>query len=29
MNTMQLYNSVTHQKEAFKTHEPGKVSMYT
>ncbi len=29
MNTMQLYNSVTHQKGAFKTHEPGKVSMYT
>ena len=29
MNTMQLYNAVTHQKGAFKTHESGKVSMYT
>ncbi len=29
MDTMQLYNSMTHTKEPFKTHEPGKVSMYT
>ena len=29
MNTMQLYNSLTRQKEPFKTHEPGKVSFYT
>ncbi|MCI9402890.1 MAG: cysteine--tRNA ligase [Oscillospiraceae bacterium] len=26
---MQLYNSLTREKEPFKTHEPGKVSMYT
>ena len=26
---MQLYNSLSHKKEEFKTHEPGKVSMYT
>ena len=26
---MKLYNSMTHEKEEFKTHEPGKVSMYT
>ena len=26
---MQLYNSMTHTKEEFKTHEPGKVSFYT
>ena len=26
---MKLYNSVTHQKEEFVPHEPGKVSMYT
>ena len=29
MNTMKLYNSLSHEKEDFKTHEPGKVSMYT
>ncbi len=29
MNTMQLYNSLTHKKEPFVTHEPGKVSLYT
>ncbi len=29
MDTMQLYNSLTREKEPFKTHEPGKVSMYT
>ena len=29
MNTMQLYNSMSHKKEPFKTHEPGKVSLYT
>ena len=29
MDTMQLYNSMTHKKELFQTHEPGKVSMYT
>ena len=29
MNTMQLYNSLTRQKEPFRTHEPGKVSFYT
>ena len=26
---MQLYNSLTHKKEDFKTNEPGKVNMYT
>ena len=26
---MKLYNSVTHTKDDFKTHEEGKVSMYT
>lgn len=26
---MKLYNSATHRKEEFVTHEPGKVSMYT
>ena len=26
---MQLYNSLSHRKEEFRTHEPGKVSMYT
>ena len=26
---MQLYNSLTHQKEEFTTHEPGKCTMYT
>ena len=26
---MKLYNAMTHEKEEFKTHEPGKVSMYT
>lgn len=26
---MQLYNSLSHKKEEFTTHEPGKVSMYT
>ena len=26
---MILYNTLTHQKEAFKTHTPGKVGMYT
>ena len=26
---MQLYNSLTHKKEDFYTHEPGKVKMYT
>ena len=26
---MQLYNSLSHKKEDFRTHEPGKVSMYT
>ena len=26
---MKLYNSATHTKEEFTTHEPGKVSMYT
>ena len=26
---MKLYNSLSHEKEEFKTHEPGKVSMYT
>ena len=26
---MQLYNSLSHQKEEFVPHEPGKVSMYT
>ncbi len=26
---MQLYNSLSHKKEEFQTHEPGKVSMYT
>ena len=26
---MQLYNSLTHQKETFTTHEPGKCTMYT
>ena len=26
---MLLYNSTTHKKEEFVTHEPGKVSMYT
>ncbi len=26
---MKLYNSLTHQKDEFITHEPGKVSMYT
>ena len=26
---MILYNSATHTKDEFKTHEPGKVSMYT
>jgi len=29
MDTMQLYNSMSHKKETFKTHEPGKVSLYT
>jgi len=29
MDTMVLYNSTTHTKEPFRTHEPGKVSMYT
>ena len=29
MDTMQLYNSMSHKKEPFKTHEPGKVSLYT
>ena len=29
MDTMMLYNSMTHEKEPFKTHEPGKVTMYT
>ncbi len=29
METMQLYNSMSHKKEAFRTHEPGKVSLYT
>jgi len=29
MNTMILYNSLSHAKEPFRTHEPGKVSMYT
>lgn len=26
---MQLYNSLSHKKEEFKTNEPGKVNMYT
>ena len=26
---MKLYNSLSHEKEDFKTHEPGKMSMYT
>ncbi len=26
---MKLYNSITHTKDEFVTHEPGKVSMYT
>mgnify|MGYP004510049385 CR=1 FL=1 len=26
---MKLYNSLSHEKEEFKTHEPGKVTMYT
>ncbi len=26
---MQLYNSLTHQKQEFVTHEPGKCTMYT
>ncbi len=26
---MQLYNSLTHQKDTFRTYEPGKVRMYT
>ncbi len=26
---MQLYNSLSHKKEEFRPHEPGKVSMYT
>ena len=26
---MKLYNSLSHEKEDFKTHEPGKLSMYT
>ena len=26
---MQLYNTLTQQKETFKTHTPGKVGMYT
>lgn len=26
---MQLYNTLSHKKEEFKTHTPGKVSMYT
>ncbi|MBR3289772.1 MAG: cysteine--tRNA ligase, partial [Clostridia bacterium] len=26
---MMLYNTLTHQKEEFKTHTPGKVGMYT
>ena len=26
---MKLYNSLSHEKEEFKTYEPGKVSMYT
>ena len=26
---MQLYNSLSHKKEDFKTNEPGKVNMYT
>ena len=29
MDTMQLYNSLTHKKEPFRTREPGKVTMYT
>ena len=29
MNTMMLYNSMSHKKEPFQTHEPGKVSLYT
>jgi len=29
MNTMKLYNSLSHVKEDFRTHEPGKVTMYT
>ena len=29
MDTMMLYNSMTHEKEPLKTHEPGKVSFYT
>ncbi len=29
MDTMQLYNSMSHKKELFKTHEPGKVTLYT
>lgn len=26
---MQLYNTLSHTKEEFHTHEPGKVKMYT
>ncbi len=26
---MKLYNSLTHEKEEFIPHEPGKVKMYT
>ena len=26
---MQLYNTLTQNKEEFKTHTPGKVGMYT
>ena len=26
---MKLYNTLTHKVEEFKTHEPGKVKMYT
>jgi len=29
MDTMQFYNSLSHQKEPFRTREPGKVTMYT
>jgi len=29
MNTMQLYNSLSHERELFQTREPGKVTMYT